>query len=313
MKTLLSLSILAALPLTAAAAEERPQDRWNLADMYADTAAWNSDYAKVEAQLKDFANCKGKLGSSAKRFRECLDLEYDVVKRANRLATYSGEWEADNTGDPARQSLNQKAQVMFTKVGEETAFVSPEILAIGKAKIDGFFKAEPGLRIYRHPVDDVLRTAAHTLDAKGESLLASFGLIQGTAGSIYRILANSDMPWPTVKLSDGKDARLSQSGYTKARESSNRDDRKKVFDAFFGKFKEFESTLGTTFYSPEGDTVYAKLLTPDPLAPRSTTINPRGLRHADQPTPTRRRCIATSGCARVWACRRCTTTTSIRG
>ena len=260
MKTLLSASILAALPLAAIAADDRPQDRWNLADMYADTAAWNADYAKVEAQLKDFAKCKGKLGSSAKGFRECLDLEYDVVKRANRLATYSGEWEAENTGDAARQSLNQKAQVMFTKVGEETAFVSPEILAIGKAKIDAFFKAEPGLKIYRHPVDDVLRTAAHTLDAKGEALLASFGLVQGTAGSVYRILANSDMPWPTVKLSDGKEVRLNQSAYTKARESSNRDDRKRVFDAFFGKFKEFESTLGTTFYSSlKEDSVYAKV------------------------------------------------------
>src|SRR5258706_9299301 len=183
MKTLLAASILAALPLAAAAAEERPQDGWNLADLYADTAAWNADYAKVEAELKEFAKCKGKLGSSAKRFRECLDLEYDVIKRSYRLAVYSGEWESENTGDPARQSLNQKAQIMFTKVGEETAFVSPEILAIGKAKIDGFFKAEPGLKIYRHPVDDVLRTAAHTLDAKGEGLLASFGLIQRTAGS----------------------------------------------------------------------------------------------------------------------------------
>ncbi len=260
MKTLLSASILAALPLAAAAAEERPQDRWNLADMYADTAAWSADYAKVEAQLKEFAKCKGKLGSSAKRFRECLDLEYDAIKRANRLGTYSGEWESENTGDPARQSLNQKAQIVFTKVGEETAFVAPEILAIGKAKIDAFFKAEPGLKIYRHPVDDVLRTAAHTLDAKGEGLLASFGLIQGTAGSVYRILANSDMPWPTVKLADGKEVRLNQSAYTKARESSNRDDRKKVMDAFFGKFKEFESTLGTTFYSSlKEDSVYAKV------------------------------------------------------
>src|SRR5258706_10163222 len=260
MKPLLSASILAALPLAAAAAEERPQDRWNLADMYADTAAWSADYAKVEAQLKEFAKCKGKLGSSAKRFRECLDLEYDAIKRANRLGPHSGGWESENTGDPARQSLNQKAQIVFTKVGEETAFVAPEILAIGKAKIDGFFKAEPGLKAYGQPVDDVLRPGAHTLDAKGEGLLASFGLIQGTAGSVYRILANSDMPWPTVKLADGKEVRLNQSAYTKARESSNRDDRKKVMDAFFGKFKEFESTLGTTFYSSlKEDSVYAKV------------------------------------------------------
>ncbi len=76
------------------------------------------------------------------------------------------------------------------------------------------------------------------------------------------------MPWPTVKLSDGTEVKLDQSAYTKYRESANRDDRKLVFDAFWGKFKEFERTFGVTFYSNlKEDTVYAKLRHyPDSLA-----------------------------------------------
>jgi len=256
----LPFAALCLISLAAAAATERPQDRWKLEDLYSDEAAWNADAAKVEAQLADLAKCKGKLGSSAKRLRECLDLLYDAAKRANRMGVYAGEREAENTGDAGRQQLNQKAQVIGTRIGEETAFLTPEILTVGKAKIDAFFKAEPGLKVYRHPIDDILRTAPHTLDAKGEGLLASFGLTQGQAGSIYRILANSDMPWPTIKLADGKEAKLDQSAYTKWREVPNRDDRKKVFDAFFGKFKEFESTFGTTYYSSlKEDSVYAKV------------------------------------------------------
>jgi len=244
----------------AVAAQERPQDRWNLADLYADEAAWNADAAKLEAQLADIAKCKGKLGTSARRFRECFDLIYDATKRYYRLGVYAGELESEDTGDPARQALSQKSQVIATKLTEASSFVNPEVLAIGKAKIDGFFRAEPRLAIYRHPVDDILRAAPHTLDAKGEELLAAFGLTQGQAGSVYRIMANSDMPWPTIKLADGKEVRLDQSAYTKYREAANRDDRKKVMDAFFGKFKEFESTLGTTYYSSlKEDSVYAKV------------------------------------------------------
>ena len=68
------------------------------------------------------------------------------------------------------------------------------------------------------------------------------------------------MPWPTIKLADGNEVKLDQSAYTKWREVANRDDRKKVFDAFFGKFKEFEGTLGTTYYSSlKEDSVYAKV------------------------------------------------------
>ena len=160
------------------------------------------------------------------------------------------------------------------KIGEETAFVNPEILKLGKGRIDAFFRQEPGLAIYRHPVDDILRTAAHTLDAKGEAIVAAFGLTAGSTGSTYRILANADMPWPTVKLSTGVEVKLDQAAYTEHREAPNRDDRKKVFDAFFGRWKEFEGTFGTTYYgSLKEDTVYAKVRKyPDSLS-RSLDAN----------------------------------------
>ena len=259
---------------TPALAAERPQDRWSLSDLYPDAQAWGADVAKTEAQLRQFASCRGHLGASAARFRQCLDLEYDIFKRYARVSTYAGELEAEDTGNSESQALNQKAQVLGAQIGEDTSFVSPEILAIGKAHIDGFFRQEPKLAIYRQPIDDTLRAAAHTLDAKGEAIVAAFGLSQGNAASAYRILANSDMPWPTVKLSDGREVKLDQSAYGDAREAANRDDRKKVFDAFFGKWKEFESTMGVTLYgSMKEDTVYTKVRKyPDSLA-RSLDAN----------------------------------------
>ena len=255
------LSALISLTISSAAlAAERPQDRWNLADIYPGVQSWNDDVAKSEAQLKQFAACRGHLGESAKRFKQCLDLEYDLLKRYSKLSVYAGELEAEDTGKPESQALNQKAQVIGAKITEDTAFVNPEILALGKTRIDAFFREEPGLRIYRHPVDDILRTAAHTLDAKGEAIVAAFALSTGSSGSTYRILSNSDMPWPTVKLSDGTEVKLDQAAYTQHREAANRDDRKKVLDAFFGKWKEFEATMGTTFYGNlKEETVYAKV------------------------------------------------------
>ena len=262
-KAFLAFALMAALAAhaaSAAAPQERPQDRWNLADMYADTAAWNDDAARVEAQLKDVAACKGELGASAARFKQCMDTYYDALKRLLRLYTYASESNAQDTGDAGAQALNQKAQLLFSRLQEASSYVNPEILAVGRGRIDAFFRAEPGLAIYRHPVDDILRMAPHTLDAEGEALVANFSLTQGDAGSIYRIFSNADMPWPTITLADGKRVKLDQAAYTQYRESANRDDRKKVFDAFFGEWKAFEGTLGTTFSSSlKEDTVYAKV------------------------------------------------------
>src|SRR5260221_11940107 len=105
----LSAALFIACASTAFAATERPQDRWTLSDIYPDVRAWNGDVAKTEAELKQLAACRGHLGESARRFKQCLDLQYGVLKRLSRLGVYSGELEAEDTGKQESQALNQKA------------------------------------------------------------------------------------------------------------------------------------------------------------------------------------------------------------
>jgi oligoendopeptidase F len=241
-------------------AAERLEDRWNLADIYPTVAAWNEDAAKLESQFKEFAACRGHLGESVRRFKSCLDLYADFSKRYARLDTYASELFAEDTGLPASLELSQKAQILGSHLEEATSFLKPEVLRLGKQKIGSFLAQEKTLAIYRHPLDEILRAAPHTLDNKGEELVANFGLATGAAASTYQIFSNAEVPWPTVKLSDGKEVRLDQSGYTHHREAPNRDDRKMVFDAFWGKWKEFERTFGVTFYENlKKDTVYTKV------------------------------------------------------
>jgi len=248
--------ILAALPAVLvatianafAADAVRLRDTWNLADMYASESAWNDDVARVEKDLGTFAKCRGKLGSSAGKFRECLDLEYDILQRSSKLGTYASEAQSGDGANAAFQSMSTKAGNLGSRIAEETAFVAPEILAIGKARLDAFFRQEPRLAVYRHIIDDTLRSAPHTLDAKGEKLLGIFSLTQGDAGNAYQIFVTSDMPWPTIQ-SGGKEEKLSEPAYEKAREAADRAERKKAFDTFFGTWKQFESTLGTLLYN----------------------------------------------------------------
>ena len=253
------LAVAAALPLPGLAAETE-NDHWNLADIYPSADAWKADSAKLESQLKEFEACKGKLGQSAKRLQECMDLNADITKRYVRLSIYASQLHDEDTGANLGQDLNQKAAILGNKIDEATAFMSPEILAVGHAKIDKFVKEDKKLDVYRHFLDKVLRAAPHTLDAEGESIVAQFGLTADAASSMYDVLSNADMPWPTVKLSDGTEVKLDQAAYTKYRFSPNREDRKKVFDAFWGQWKNFEHTFGVTFYDMlKKDTAYTKV------------------------------------------------------
>ena len=245
-----------------------PEDRWNLADLYPSLDAWHADAAKLTAQLKEFDACRGHLGDSAARLKGCLDLHADATKRYYRLAVYAGELSAEDTGSAPNLELDQKADVVGARLKEAASFIRPEVLRIGQKKITRLLAQDRGLGIYRHALDDILRTAPHTRDASGEGLIATYGLAENAAGAVYTILSNADLPWPSVKLADGTNATLDQSGYTKFRAVANRDDRKKVFDAFWGKWKEFERTFGVTFYEQmKKDTVLSKArLYPDTLS-----------------------------------------------
>ena len=263
----LPIAVFALTPLFGVAAETE-NDRWNLADLYVSADAWTADSVKLEGQLKDFAGCKGKLGESVKRFRVCMDLEADILRRFERLTSYASQTHDQDTGANIGQDLGQKSDVLASKVDEATSFVRPEVLALGRKKIDGFLKQDKALAIYRHPLDQILRAAPHTLDAKGEAIVAQFGLATNAGGDVYTMLSNADLPWPTVKLSDGTEVKLDQAAYTKYRAVGNREDRKKVFDAFWGKWKEFERTFGVTFYEQlKKEAVYTKVRNyPDSLS-----------------------------------------------
>lgn len=254
------IAFLAALCASAVDAAERPEDRWNLAALYPSVKAWAEDATRLEAQLREFAACRGRLGESARRFKTCLDAYADFTKRYARLEVYASELFAEDTGAPESLELNEKARILGTKREQATSFMKPEILRLGKDRLERFYAQEKSLAIYRQPLDQILRLAAHMLDAKGEDIVATFALSEGAAGSTYEILTNAELPWPTVRLSDGKEVKLDQSAYTEYREAPNRDDRKTVFDAFWGTWKQFERTFGVTLHeSLKKDTVYTRV------------------------------------------------------
>jgi oligoendopeptidase F len=258
MRRWIAATFSACLSLGASAAEEAVANRWNLADLYASAGAWEAEATKLNAQLAEFAHCKGHLGDSAARLRDCLDLRADMTKRLYRLAVFSGEQLAQDTGAQESLALDQKGDLLGNQMDQATSFVGPELLRIGAAKIKAFMSQDPGLRIHAFPVDRILRKAPHTLDDTGEALVAKFGNMNGAGQSVYSILANADMPWPKLKLAASEEIVLDQSAYTKYREAANRDDRKRVMDSFFGSFKNLERSLGVMLYSQlKQDAVYS--------------------------------------------------------
>ncbi len=234
-------------PAPPAAAEAAKLPDWHIEDLYASGGAWKAQYDKTKAEAATLDRFKGQLGKSAADLLAALDAMSAVRKDAERLYVYASLTADEDVRVAATQERKQAGAALLTLLGEKTAWVQPEILAIGDKTVQGFLAQSPELsRRFAFFLGDTLRAAPHTLGTEAEGVLAAAGNVINQPNNIYDQLASGDLPFPTITFSDGTKVRLDQSAYTKYRSSPNRADRKKLFDTFWSSFKKYEGTFGQT-------------------------------------------------------------------
>jgi oligoendopeptidase F len=244
--------LVASLLLPDAAAQERGRAaipdkyKWNLADLYTSDDAWRAAKEKLAPQIATIAAFKGTLGTSATRLADALDAANAISKELQKVYLYASLSSDQDTRVSKYQGMQQEMQQIAANFGEQVSFIEPEILKIDKAKLDAWVAQEPRLKTYQHYLDDIQRRRPHTLTDAEERILAASSVATGASASVYNIFSNADFPYPTVTLSDGKSVKLDSSAFSLYRGVPNREDRKKVMDAFFNALGKYKGTFGAT-------------------------------------------------------------------
>ena len=241
------------LAVSAAQAADPPAV-WDLTQLYPTDAAWDAERKAVEAELPGLAQLKGTL-KDAKSLQAALDRISGVKKRLDRLDTYAGLSADVDTRVAANQARRQLADELGDKLDEAISFLRPEVSALGRAKIEDFIAADPGLKPHRYALETILRLAEHTLGAEGETLLAQAQTPLSQPEQIYGLLADADIPWPTIDIR-GEQVRLDQTGYVTHRSDRDPAVRRRVFDTFWTAFKTYERTFGATYAANVQGTVF---------------------------------------------------------
>jgi oligoendopeptidase F len=247
------------LPQTVERKDIPDKYKWNLTDIYKSRQDWLADKDIVSKQVDEFKKYRGHLAESSETFLSALKNYFSMVKSFQKLYDYAQRISDEDIRISDNQALLQQASILGTKFSEETSFLNPEILKIEPVKIEQFVKEKPAITEFKMFIADIQRLRDHTLSESEENLLASFGLISDTPVNVYNIFNNAEQPKSQVVLSTGEKIDLSSSAYTKYRSVSNREDRKKIFSAFFDNYGKFKNTLGADISGKiKTDYVYAK-------------------------------------------------------
>jgi oligoendopeptidase F len=224
-----------------------PAYMWDLSDLYKSPEAWTAEHDKIQEEAKGLEQYRGTLGKSAADMLKALSAYSHVRKESARLSVYAGLKGDENVKIAVNQERQQSAQALETLISAKTAWLAPEILTIGADKVHAFERESPELaKRFGFFLDNTLRAAPHTLGVEAEGVMAEAGNVLNQPNSIYSQLANGELPFPEITLSDGKKVRIDQAAYTKYRQSLNRDDRKHVFDGYWKTFHDFQGTMGAT-------------------------------------------------------------------
>jgi oligoendopeptidase F len=220
--------------------------KWDLTHIYPSNAAWRAAKEKLEADIPSLRQFKGTLGKSPAALADALERVTALRKTYYRVATYANLQADQDTRVADHQGMRQEMSLVGAAFGTEAAFIDPEILQIGRDKIQQFLSSEPRLASYRFYLEELLRQAAHTLSEPEERILASASSVTGAPSTTSALLLNAEFPYPSVTLSDGKTVKVDQQAFANLRQSRNRADREKVMSAYFGALGRFSQTLGST-------------------------------------------------------------------
>ena len=246
----------------AAAAKATPTaQRWDLRDLYATPADWDAAFAETRRRVDTLPALRDSFGSSAAQMLQALVTISDAAEDGGPPVRLRRACSPTKTcAMPRRRSGASRCRDWPRTADEKTSWVALTLQSLGAERVRGYLAAEPALKArFDMLIEDALRNAPHTLGAESEALLAANGIVLAQPRNIFDQLAEAELPRPRVTLRGGRKVTLTQDAYEVERRSPVREDRKRVFDAFFGGWKAFEGTFGANLAAQvQGDVFSAR-------------------------------------------------------
>ncbi|HBK86706.1 MAG TPA: oligoendopeptidase F [Firmicutes bacterium] len=245
---------------TLAKRQEIPkQYQWAVEDVYADDATWEADFAKVQAMISDLAALQGSLNQSAAKLLAALKTQETMLKAVFKVAFYAGRRKDEDNTNSLYVAMSDRARSLAIQLNGAMSWFTPELLSLPVEQLEKYLGEEPELATYCQLLDEIMRRKPHVLSAEQEYLLAQVDQVSQGPATIFSMLNNADLKFPTIRDEKGQEVEVTKGRFVSFLQSPDRRVRKDAFTAAYSTYRGLKNTIAATLGSSiKGDAFYAQ-------------------------------------------------------
>ncbi len=221
---------------------------WDLTHIYPSEEAFLEDLKVLKDEIVPaLGSYQGKLGNE-ESLKEFLSLERKEDLVLSKLYTYASTLSDLDRKNTHSTELESKVDLVLQELIRATSFEEPEILSIGREKIDEFLKKNPECNDFSFAFQKLFDGQRHVLSLDAEKLLSNYSPILGEAGELYSVLSVADYSPKKVTLSNGEEVSVSQSNWTTlVKNAECEEDRKAIFETLYSYFDSHKTTYAEIY------------------------------------------------------------------
>lgn len=218
--------------------------KWNAESVFSSDEAWEKEVVRILEDVVKVQKYRGRLAEGPVVLLNALKTADKLVSRAQTVYMYAGfSYNVDTTNQKAAGMIS-KAQGMYGQVASAVSFLNPEILAIGRKKLDQWMTKSPKLQTYKHMLDDLFRHQAHVRSAEVEEILGMASDPLSGASNSTSMLTNADFKFKSIKDDRGRVIDVTQGNYdTQLMSLPDRKARKAAYNIYMDQYAAHKNTL----------------------------------------------------------------------
>ena len=218
---------------------------WDLEALYADTAAWEADFAQLRSKAETFAAFKGRLAESPAVLKSAIEASDDYDRLAEKVYCYAHLRSDENTSISTNRARVDRVSSLISQLSPLEAWFSPELMAIPDDRMQELLNA-PELAFYRRSLLELLREKPHILSEAEERLIGLLGDVLGTPDETFSTLNDTDLEFGKVKDENGKLQSLNHGSWHRFMENPDREVRKNAFKKLYRQYRLHRNTFAAT-------------------------------------------------------------------